>query len=320
MPSIIRRIRHWLEDRNPFEASSTRTARRRLRDANAEFGETNLKVRKELGLDWRRTWNLELESSSAYLPPRQSPWPPQFPSDSETNLKFALKAEIRLRDIALLLFGGLIVGVVLGIICVAVARSFTDSRFVTGITAATALYVSWLLGYEWLAKDRGWDSLRARFSSTRTKVLVVAAASGVALMLLTAGAANLLRWIGVDVIAPPLPDILPRNSSQLIFGIVLIAIIGPLTEELIFRGLLLDWLKQKINVWVAALILSAIFSLLHNNPFKLGAIGIVTFGARMALGLISSAFAIRYRSLRPSFAMHAVFNGIACTASALDGS
>jgi Domain of unknown function (DUF3806) len=51
MLSFTQKIRHWLEDHNPFEAPSTRTARRRLRDANAQFGASNLKVRKELGPD-----------------------------------------------------------------------------------------------------------------------------------------------------------------------------------------------------------------------------------------------------------------------------
>jgi membrane protease YdiL (CAAX protease family) len=32
-----------------------------------------------------------------------------------------------------------------------------------------------------------------------------------------------------------------------------IVILGPLSEELIFRGLLLDWLKQSMAVWPAAL-------------------------------------------------------------------
>jgi len=53
-----------------------------------------------------------------------------------------------------------------------------------------------------------------------------------------------------------------------------------LTEELLFRGLLLDWLKQKMNVWMAAAILSVIFSLLHANPFSLGAVGWFAFSAR----------------------------------------
>jgi uncharacterized protein len=216
-----------------------------------------------------------------------------------------------------LLVGGLIVGVILGIIFVAVARSFTDSKFVAGIVATSAIYGSWLIGYQWLANDRGWDSLPTRFSKTRPKVLLTAAACGIGLIVLLTAVGNLLRWLGVDVVPPPSLDILPRSLSQLLFALILLSIMVPLAEELIFRGLLLDWLKQKINVWAAALILSVIFALLHNNGFKLGAIGAMAFGVRMTLGLASSVFAIRYRSLRASFVMHATFNGVACVASAL---
>jgi len=134
---------------------------------------------------------------------------------------------------------------------------------------------------------------------------------------LLAAVGSLLRWFGIDVVPLPSPDILPRNPGQLVFALILIAVLAPLAEELVFRGLLLDWLKQKINVWAAALILSVIFALLHNNGFKLGAIGAMAFGVRMALGVASSAFAIRYRSLRASFVMHATFNCVACVASVL---
>jgi membrane protease YdiL (CAAX protease family) len=70
-------------------------------------------------------------------------------------------------------------------------------------------------------------------------------------------------------------------------------------------------------VWAAALILSVLFALLHNNGFKLGAIGALAFGVRMTLGLISSVFAVRFSSLRPSFVMHATFNAVACVVSVL---
>jgi len=223
----------------------------------------------------------------------------------------------QLRDIALLLGGGLIVGAVLGALAVAVARSFTHSKFAEGIISGAAVYGTWLLGYQWLAKNRGWDSLRARFSGTHQKVLLAAAASGIGLTILVSTAAILLRRLGIDVVPLPMPAILPRNANQLIFALVLIAIIGPLAEELIFRGLLLDWFKATINVWAAALLVSVIFALLHNNGFKLGAIGVLAFGVRMALGLASSAFAIHYRTLRPCFVMHATFNGVACVLSVL---
>jgi Domain of unknown function (DUF3806) len=51
MPSITQRIRYWLEDHNPFEAPSTRSARRRLRESNAAYGESNTKIRRDIGPD-----------------------------------------------------------------------------------------------------------------------------------------------------------------------------------------------------------------------------------------------------------------------------
>ena len=225
---------------------------------------------------------------------------------------------VRLRDIVLLLVGGLIFGAVLGLIAIAVARFFTHSTFVNGIIFGTAVYGSWLLGYQWLANHRGWESLAVRFSRTRRKVLLAAAASGIGLTVLVSAVAVLLREIGINIVPLPSPEILPRNLSQLTAALVLIAIIGPLAEELIFRGLLLDWLKKKINVWAAAWILSVLFSLLHNNGFELGAIGALAFGVRMALGVVSSMFAIRTSSLRASFVMHATFNGVACLVSVLN--
>jgi membrane protease YdiL (CAAX protease family) len=223
----------------------------------------------------------------------------------------------RLRDIVLLLVVGLIVGAVLGVIAVALARFITHSKFVEGTLFGCAVYGSWLVGYQRLAESRGWDSLQARFSRIRPKILLAAAASAIGLIVFVSAVGSLLRRLGIDVVPLPSPEILPRNATQLIFALGLIVIIGPLAEELIFRGLLLDWLKQKINVWAAALILSVLFALLHNNGFKLGAIGALAFGVRMVLGLVSSMFAIRYRSLRPSFVMHATFNGVACVLSVL---
>jgi membrane protease YdiL (CAAX protease family) len=268
--------------------------------------------------EWRKTSHPQPEPVPNFEPFRSDQLAAQFPSDKRTNLALARTPEIRLWDIALLLVGGLIVGAVLGLISLLVARSFTDSKFVAGILAGTAAYSSWLLGYEWLAKARGWDSLQARFSKTRPKVLLTAAACGIGLILVLSAVDNLLRWLGIDVVPVPLLDILPRNLSQLIFALILIGIIGPLTEELLFRGLLLDWLKEKMNVWTAAVILSVIFSLLHANPFSLGAVGWLAFGVRFLLGFSASALTIKYRSLRPAFVMHATWNAIGCIASVLD--
>jgi hypothetical protein len=45
--SLMRKIVAWLQDHNPFEARSTRSARRRLRVSNAAYGEVNAQIRRE---------------------------------------------------------------------------------------------------------------------------------------------------------------------------------------------------------------------------------------------------------------------------------
>jgi membrane protease YdiL (CAAX protease family) len=61
--------------------------------------------------------------------------------------------------------------------------------------------------------------------------------------------------------------------------------------------------------------LSVVFSLIHGNPFWLGAIGWFAFFNRFFLGIATSGLRIRYGSLLPSFAAHATLNGLVCIAA-----
>jgi|HubBroStandDraft_5_1064220.scaffolds.fasta_scaffold00396_10 hypothetical protein len=47
-------IRYWLQDHNPFEAAATRSARQRLRESNATYGESNAQIRHDIGADGQR--------------------------------------------------------------------------------------------------------------------------------------------------------------------------------------------------------------------------------------------------------------------------
>jgi hypothetical protein len=77
MPSIAQRIRHWLQDHNPFENPSVRSARRRLRESNAAYDEANPQIRRELGPDGQRP---ELTSTI-------QPYPETVEDPSEETLK-----------------------------------------------------------------------------------------------------------------------------------------------------------------------------------------------------------------------------------------
>ena len=225
---------------------------------------------------------------------------------------------IRFRHIALLLLGGIFGGIVVGLPAAFAAYGFTKSKFVVGIVFGFALYGSLLLGYHWTAKERDWIWLRKRFAPVGRTPLLIGAFTALALIAVTTALGFFLNALGITIKDIPDPSILPHHWVQLPFALLLIVILAPICEELIFRGLLLDWLRQKMNVWIAAIILSVIFSLLHLNPFSQGAVGWLAFFDRFLIGIGASTLAIKYRSLWPSFTLHATVNAIACIAAMVE--
>jgi membrane protease YdiL (CAAX protease family) len=236
---------------------------------------------------------------------------PSSPPANEAQVPTTLPPQIKLGDILLLMIGAFIAALIFG----GLLFAFDASRFVAGIVSGIASAVWCIVGYQRLSRSRGWDSLQVRFSSVNSKIILWSAAGAIALVALPALLATLLQSADLNLKEVPVLSVLPRDLRELPLAIVFVVILGPFSEELIFRGLLLDWLKQKMAVWPAALIISLLFALLHNNAFKSGIIAWIAFSDRFLLGLATSFLALRYRSLRPAFAMHATLNGCVCIAS-----
>lgn len=82
----------------------------------------------------------------------------------------------------------------------------------------------------------------------------------------------------------------------------------PLTEEMLFRGFLQQWLKQKFGYpWPAILLSSLVFALFHYSQKQgIGNIGLLTslFFLSCLLGYLYE----RQRSLWPCIALHGFFN------------
>jgi membrane protease YdiL (CAAX protease family) len=87
----------------------------------------------------------------------------------------------------------------------------------------------------------------------------------------------------------------------------LLVLVAPLTEELLFRGLILRGLLRNYSARKALAASAVLFTLLHGNPWQ-----VVT---PMALGLVLGWWFIRTRSLTPCLAGHALLNALAliCT-------
>ena len=76
----------------------------------------------------------------------------------------------------------------------------------------------------------------------------------------------------------------------------------PLAEELLFRGLLFRWLRQRLTFWPAALASAALFGLAHQRVDQMIIVGL--------LGLVLAWLTEKSRSLVPAILMHQSYNSL----------
>lgn len=88
-----------------------------------------------------------------------------------------------------------------------------------------------------------------------------------------------------------------------ILAFVTLVVIGPVVEEVLFRGFLFGTLRKIIPVWGAILITSALFAFVHGQ----WNLAIDTF----AMSVVACFLTLKSRSLWPAIILHMLKNGIA---------
>jgi membrane protease YdiL (CAAX protease family) len=124
---------------------------------------------------------------------------------------------------------------------------------------------------------------------------------GVALMLSELD--NVVRWI------LPVPQFLRDTLQELFFDqghwltrLFLLVIVAPVTEELLFRGIILRGLLRRYRPWIAITLSSLLFGVVHLNPWQLV--------SATLLGIAFGWFYYRTGSIALSVFGHAVANGL----------
>lgn len=102
----------------------------------------------------------------------------------------------------------------------------------------------------------------------------------------------------LDLMLPPGP--LGLNLAVTLLGV---GLLGPLAEELYFRGLLHGWLAARLGTWPSVLISSALFGLGHFDN-----VGVMA--SSFILGLICALALERSRSLWLPISLHVVNNSL----------
>lgn len=88
---------------------------------------------------------------------------------------------------------------------------------------------------------------------------------------------------------------------------VVVVVLAPAAEEVLFRGVLYRWMRARIGRVLAAAISALLFSAVH--------LQVPQAALLFALGLVLAFVVEETRSLWPAIALHAIFNGVALVLS-----
>ena len=112
-----------------------------------------------------------------------------------------------------------------------------------------------------------------------------------------------------------LPDRLdiPFGELPVFLAVLTIGVLGPVAEELVFRGAvlgsLLKWNRIEDKPWIAILLSALIFSVIHLNPAQVP--------TTLILGLLAGWLYFRTGSLVPGIVLHVMNNSAACSLLAI---
>lgn len=114
----------------------------------------------------------------------------------------------------------------------------------------------------------------------------------------------------VDQMAVKHVKMVQSNPLLFILSVFSIAILVPITEEMLFRGLLQSWLRTKFqNNLIAIILTSLLFAFFHYSPQQ----GVTNIELLISLFLLSCFLGFLYerqQSLWAPIGLHAFFNGI----------
>ena len=195
-------------------------------------------------------------------------------------------------------------------------RTFTASfveTIVLSVVAYSALgVVVWFAGREVATRYGGWGPAFGLYRPVRRDVGYVFAGIGISFIarIVVAAVANGLTHGHAGQQSQNLrlhTDSVPVD----VLLVVVVVVLAPITEELIFRGLLLRTFMRRLSFWPAAAASTFIFAAFHTYEVPTLA-GALTLAAIVAtLGLTNCVLVRLTGRLAPGMLVHAAFNTLA---------
>lgn len=176
-------------------------------------------------------------------------------------------------------------------------RSVNDySMIISLVYAVIAIVWCGILYYKWQWRERTF-LYRERLGGARIPgALALGFGTCIVLTVIVGVAAQLFPSAFSSY--EKLMDTLDITNS--VFAIPYVMLVGPVAEELIFRGVILDRLKPAFSFWVANALQAALFGIFHMNIIQ----GLYAFVLGMLLGMVVQVTG----TILASMIMHITFN------------
>ncbi len=190
-------------------------------------------------------------------------------------------------------------------------RNFCGGRAVVeALVGEVAFGASVLLWIRYV--NRGSLAVLGRPTQPR-RDLLLGIGVGIALIFVGGGTLYVVREV-VSVLTGETPQqpeqiVACVRGASLAFMAPVVVVVAPIGEEIFFRGFLYTALRGRLRVWVAAVLSSLVFGLVHVYPLLIPALFVVGLG----LSLLYE----RRQSLLAPVVAHATFNIIGFVAIAL---
>jgi hypothetical protein len=152
-------------------------------------------------------------------------------------------------------------------------------------------------------RNLSWESVGLR-STTWSWVLISVIVTLILIPIVGLITLAVLFLSGQPLDNPQLDFLLPEGLSALdaIFMLLLAGIVAPFGEELLFRGVIYTFLRERWGIWLSVLLSSFLFGLIHGNV----AIGVTGF----LLGVVAAIVYEYSKSLWTAVVVHAINNSL----------
>ncbi|MEG0732639.1 MAG: type II CAAX endopeptidase family protein [Vagococcus sp.] len=142
------------------------------------------------------------------------------------------------------------------------AMSFSASQ-ITNLTAMMYIISAVILIF--INSKTNKNNTLSNHSETTQKVILV----GISGIFVSWFLQAILALIEIQLLNQPMGSQNTQEITNLIksapFFILAVTIAGPIMEEFVFRFSLINFLNQKLNIWLSAIISSLIFAILHGD-------------------------------------------------------